>query len=200
MQRLLPAAEAYGLRSPGSPLAAEAQRRHEASHEGQGYCEVRLYLQRFLPAELQRHRRGPDSLAQLTLVRLAVLRSVLAEVTNAAKTSNPMKTDVQMLGLLRKRTQSAKEAISEFQNAKRDDLAEKEQAQVSVLEEYASTVKTMGEDEITQILQTTIGDLRTGGAEPNIGQVSKELYKPGGALDGKTVDRAQVVTLLKGML
>ena len=39
--------------------------------------------------------------------RLNVLRALLADVTNSAKTSNPIKTDMQLLSLLRKRAAAA---------------------------------------------------------------------------------------------
>jgi len=132
--------------------------------------------------------------------RLAVLRSVLAEVMNAAKTDKPMKTDMQLVALLRKKAQSSKDAIKEFEDAKRPDLVEKENGQVTVLEEYASSVKTMEEDELKTILSKTIGIMRTNGQSVNVGQLSKELYKPDGPLDGKPVDRAVVNTLIKAML
>ena len=132
--------------------------------------------------------------------RLAVLRAVLAEVTNAAKTDKPIKQDMQLVALLKKRAQASKDAVKEFESAKRPDLVEKENAQVTVLEEYASSVKTMDEDELRSILQTTIGNMRTEGQNPTIGLVSKELYKPGGSLEDKPVDKSLVTGLIKGML
>ena len=60
--------------------------------------------------------------------RLNVLRGLLAEVTNAAKTAQPLDSDMKLLGLLRKRTSAANQAAKEFSDAGRQDLTEKERA------------------------------------------------------------------------
>lgn len=132
--------------------------------------------------------------------RLNVLRGVLAEVTNASKTNNPLKTDIQLLGLLRKRAQASREIAADAQKGNRADIVERENAQVAVIEEYAAGVETMGEDDVKSVLQETIGKIKTEGGSPNIGSILKEVFKSGGPFDGKPVDRAQVSTLVKGML
>ena len=74
----------------------------------------------------------------INTARLNVIRGLLAEVTNASKTSSPYTSDVHLMKLLRKRTEASKAAAHEFESAKRDDLRDKELAQVAVLEEYAA--------------------------------------------------------------
>ncbi len=70
--------------------------------------------------------------------RLTVLRSILASTLNASKTAKPIQTDAQLVALLRKTASSSQEALDEFRSAGRDDLADKESAQIKVLEEYVS--------------------------------------------------------------
>jgi len=83
--------------------------------------------------------------------RLSVLRAVLAAVVNASKTDAPIKTDVQLVVLLRKSAAKSREAAAEARMAGREDLAEKEEAQAKILEEYA---------ESSSVRELTVDDLR----------------------------------------
>ena len=138
--------------------------------------------------------------AKKTFRRLNVLRAILAETTNASKTSSPYKTDVQLLSLLRKRAAASRLASQEFSAANRDDLRQKEDAQIAVLEEYASGVDTIGQEEMTEVVTRVIGKMRTDGHTVNAGTVLKAIFAPGGELDGKPVEKAEVARIVKGML
>ena len=105
-----------------------------------------------------------------------------------------------MLSLLRKRAAASKAASEEFSAANRDDLREKEDAQIAVLEEYASGVDTVGQEEITEAVTRIIGQMRTDGHTVNAGTVLKAMFAPGGELDGKPVEKAEVARIAKGML
>lgn len=131
--------------------------------------------------------------------RLNVLRTLLAEVSNSAKTSNPIKSDLQLLSILRKRAAAAKSAGDEAKAAGREDLMEKEQQQAAVMDEYAGSVETMGEDEIREAVKVVVDGLGEGGAK-NMGQVLKQVIGPGGSLEGKPVDRAEVARIVKQVL
>jgi uncharacterized protein YqeY len=129
--------------------------------------------------------------------RLNVLRTILAEVTNSAKTSSPIKSDMQLLSLLRKRAAAAKTAGDEFKAAGRDDLVEKEEQQAAVMEEYAGSVETLSESDIKDAILKAV----EGASEKqNMGQVLKKILGPGGSLEGKSVDRATVARIVKQVL
>ncbi|MCJ1370708.1 hypothetical protein MMC20_001921 [Loxospora ochrophaea] len=132
--------------------------------------------------------------------RLNVLRGLLAETTNAAKTSSPIKTDIQVLSLLKKRASASRMATQQFRSAKREDLVDNEMAQIAVLEEYTSDIYVIGEEEITKAATDVIGKMRADGMNPNPGVVMKDLVKPGGELYGKPVEGAEVVRIIKGLL
>lgn len=134
------------------------------------------------------------------LHRLSVLRGLFAETTNAAKTSSPIKTDIQLLGLLRKRAAASKAAAEEFASANRDDLRQKELSQAAIMDEYASSVETTHESEIIEAIQEVLGKLRTDGISANTGRVLKELLRPGGLLAEKPVEKAEVAKLVKGLV
>jgi hypothetical protein len=135
--------------------------------------------------------------------RLNVLRGLLAEVTNAAKTNNPVRTDMQLLSMLKKRAATAKQASGEFKSAGRDDLVEKEEDQVKVLEEYAGDVKTLSTDDIRDAVMKTVDEAKAQQSAPgkiNMGDILKRLLAPGGILDGKPVEKAEVARIVKEVL
>jgi len=122
---------------------------------------------------------------------------LISETNNAAKTSSPIQTDIQLLSLIRKRAAAAKEAAQQFAQADRPDLKEKEDAQIAILEEYAGHVKTLSVDEVEAIIAKEISAMKEAGKKMEIGQVLKALFAPGGALDGKPADRKEVAGLVK---
>ncbi|KAJ9620637.1 hypothetical protein H2203_007846 [Taxawa tesnikishii (nom. ined.)] len=132
--------------------------------------------------------------------RLNVVRNILAEVNNSAKTNSPIQTDMQVLGLLRKRTTAAQTAAKEFSDAGRSDLKESEDAQIAIMDEYAGSVQTMGKEEIKDVVTRTVDQLRGTGGKVPAGEVMKRLLAPGGDLDGKNVEKAEVAKAVKEVL
>jgi uncharacterized protein YqeY len=134
--------------------------------------------------------------------RLNVLRGILAEVTNAAKTAQPLDSDMKLVSLLRKRSSAASQAGAEFAGAGRADLKEKEDAAIKVLEEYAGSVETVGEDYIKEVVQSTIDAIKAEavGAKVVMGDVLKKLLAPGGAFEGKAVEKSQVAKAVRQFL
>lgn len=124
--------------------------------------------------------------------RLNALKALLADVTNASKTSKPITTDMHVLSLLRKRSSAAKEAAQSFQDASRPDLKEKEDAQAKVFNEYVGEVETIGDEEIAAAVKSVVEDLRSKGEKTDKGTVLKRLIGPGGTFDGKPVEKAAV--------
>jgi len=104
---------------------------------------------------------------------------MIAELTNKEKEGKPVEEqDVHKVffGMLRKR----EEAIEEFIKAKRDDLAEKEKAEMEIIKEFLP--KQMSEEEIRKEARMIIAEV---GAKDmkSMGQVMGILTKK---LTGKT--------------
>jgi uncharacterized protein YqeY len=131
--------------------------------------------------------------------RLAVLRSLLNQTMNASKTSNPINTDIQMLALIRKSVSAGRAAQEEFKGAGRIDLAEKEEHQVKIMEEYAGCVEIMGEDEIKNAVQGVVDAMRSEGAKLQMGDVLKKVLSPE-VLGDKPVERGGVAKIVKQIL
>lgn len=126
--------------------------------------------------------------------RLSVLRSVLADITNLSKTSSPVKDDLALLSLLRKRIGSAKGAVEEFQKANRTDLVAKEQKQVDILEEYASGVKTVDIEQVRTAVKSAIETLKANGGKVVLPEILKCAMA---SLEGQPVQKSEVVRLVK---
>ena len=107
---------------------------------------------------------------------------------------------MQVLSLLRKKAQASKTASQEFAEAKRDDLKQKQDAEIAILDEYAGEVETMSEDDISQAVGEAVKSMESSGAKMNAGMVLKELFKSGGRLEDKPVEKAQVAAIVKRRL
>jgi uncharacterized protein len=108
---------------------------------------------------------------------------------------------MQVLSILRKKLSASKAASQEFADAKRDDLKQKQDAEIAVLDEYAGQVETFSEDRISEVVEEVVKTMEgSSSAKVNAGLVLKELFKPGGALQDKPVEKAQVAAIVKRRL
>ena len=102
-----------------------------------------------------------------------------------------------MLKIIQRRVKSSEAAVEEFQSAKRDDLKDREVAQIAVLETYIDS-NVMGENDITRAIQDVISRMRLEEKIVNQGSVMKSLVGPGGTLENQPVDTQIVSSLVKG--
>ena len=116
--------------------------------------------------------------------RLAVLRSIITASLNASKTANPIRTDVQLVTLLRKSQRSCLDAAEEFKAAGREDLAGKEEEQARIAEEYVagSGVQVLGEAELKAMVEKAVEAAKAAGvtSKAMIGDVMKRLGEADG--------------------
>lgn len=131
--------------------------------------------------------------------RLSVLRSLLTQTLNASKTSNPINTDMQMLALLRKSASASRAASEEFKGAGRADLAEKEDLQVKIMEEYAGGVETMSDEQIRGAVEEVLVKMKAEGTKIQVGDLLKRVFAPE-VLGGKPVEKADVARIARQIL
>lgn len=149
-----------------------------------------------LKGDLKTAMRAKDA------ARLTVLRSIFSATLNASKTANPIVTDAQLVALLRKTARASEDASAEFKAAKRDDLVEKEQEQINILNEYVSGsgVQVASEDELKTIVAGVVTALTSEGSiagKVRFGDVMKQLLAPSGPLNGKSVEKADLARIVK---
>ncbi|KAI1845729.1 hypothetical protein JX265_000092 [Neoarthrinium moseri] len=149
-----------------------------------------------LKGDLKTAMRAKDT------ARLAVLRSILSATLNASKTDKPITTDAQLVALLRKTTRASEDASAEFKDAGREDLVAKEQEQISILKGYVSEsgVEVVGEDELRTVVAGVVTAMTSEGevqGKAKLGDVMKKLLSPGGPLEGKSIEKAQLAKVVK---
>lgn len=136
--------------------------------------------------------------------RLSVLRAILAATLNASKTSSPIKTDAQLVALLRRTVRSSEEAVVDFRTAGRQDLIDTEEAQIRVLEEYitGSGISILGAAELRQVAGPVVEAVAKQGVEEKSlqGLVMKTLLAADGPLPGKQFEKAKLVQVVKALL
>ncbi|KAF2789035.1 hypothetical protein K505DRAFT_328526 [Melanomma pulvis-pyrius CBS 109.77] len=124
--------------------------------------------------------------------RLNVLRSVLASITNASKTSTPITLPSHLYTLLSKQISASTKAISEFEAANRDDLVQKEKTQVEILEGYRNGIESLGKEDLDVILK----GLAKEGAELKFGELMKRAQAE---IKGRPYDTQYLVEKLKAL-
>ena len=106
---------------------------------------------------------------------------------------------MQMLALLRKTANASRAASEEFTGAGRQDLADKEDLQLKIMEEYAGGVETMGEDQIREAVQEIIAKMKAESAKMQMGDVLKRVFAPE-ALGDKPVEKGDVARIVKQVM
>jgi uncharacterized protein YqeY len=114
---------------------------------------------------------------------LTVIRSLQADIINASKTAKPIATDGALYALIQKQIKAITTAIQEFEAAKRDDLVQKEQAQLDVLRGYADEIPKVEESELDGMIEGALEGLEEG--KRNIGSVMGKIM---GGLKGRPAD------------
>jgi hypothetical protein len=117
--------------------------------------------------------------------RRDTLRMVIAAAQNAAKDKRAPLSDEEALDVLTMEVKMRRESIEAFQAADRQDLADKEQAEVDILGLYLP--EQLGEDEVRALVQEAVAS--TGAAsQRDMGRVMGQLMpQVKGRADGKLV-------------
>jgi uncharacterized protein len=118
--------------------------------------------------------------------RVEVLRFVLAGVQNAQKEKNVKQpgvalTDDEVVALLQKEAKRRKEAVELFRQGKREDLVEKEEADLVVIAEYLPA--ELSREEIEKI----VSDLHGQGFDEFNTLMREAMKVLKGRADGKVV-------------
>lgn len=132
--------------------------------------------------------------------KLNVIKAILNQVTSSAKTQAPIKSDMQLLALLRKKIAASQISSKAFQDAGRQDLKEREDAEIAILDHYAANIETMDPDEVRIIVATMIDQEKSAGRKLTMGDILPKLIGPGGPLQGQPVEKSLLARLVKEKL
>ena len=127
--------------------------------------------------------------------RLSTLRMILADIQRKEKEKGLAVTDETVVQILQSMVRKRKEAIEQFRKGGRDELAEKEQREIAVIEGYLP--EQLSEDDISDAAREAITALGVSGPR-EMGKVMGVLVKKlGGRADGGTISRIVKAELQK---
>ena len=125
---------------------------------------------------------------------LSALRSLHAQIKDATVNAGKEESDDIVIAVVGKAIKQRKDSIEQFESGGRQDLADKEAAEVSLLEKYQPA--QLGEAEIEALVQKVIQATGAAGKQ-DMGKVMKDLMpEVKGKADGKLVN--QIVMKLLG--
>jgi len=127
-------------------------------------------------------------------LRTTTLRMIKSAIKNVeiAKRGKGELTEEDILGVLSTMVKQRRESVEQYQKANRPDLADKENKEIEVIQEYLP--KQLSTEEVDEIIKSTIQEAGISGAK-DMGRLMKELMpKLKGKADGKLVsDRVKVI-------
>ncbi len=126
-------------------------------------------------------------------VRLGTIRLMLAAIKQREVDERIVLDDQQVIVVLDKMLKQRRESIRQYREASRDDLAEVEEAEVLVIQEFLPQELT--ENEINDMVKSAIADSSANSIK-DMGKVMA-ILKP--AMQGRA-DMAVVSTKIKAML
>ena len=147
-----------------------------------------MSLQNNIQSDIADAMRGKDPL------RLGVLRMMKTAVKN--KEVEKMKTleEAEVLAVFNTLVKQRKDSVEQFRKGGREDLAQKEEAEIKVIEQYLPA--SASEEDIRRAIDEAIQE--TGAASmKDMGRVMKATQL---RLAGKTVDGARVSQMVKEKL
>lgn len=128
-----------------------------------------------------------DAMKSKDQVRVRTLRMILTTIRNIEVEKMKEATDEDVIDALQKEAKKRREAIEQYEKAGRNDLADEERKELSVIEKYLP--EQMSEEEIKGLAKEIIEQLGASTVK-DLGKIMKEIMpKVKGRADGKLVNR-----------
>jgi len=147
-----------------------------------------MKLQDKIQNDITEAMRGKDSL------RLSVLRMMKSAVKNKEIEKMQSLEEPEVLGVFNTLLKQRKDSIEQFRKGGREELAQKEEAEVKIIEEYLPAAAS--DDDVKQAIEEAI---RESGAS-SMKEMGKVMAAAKTKLAGKTIDGARVSQLVKERL
>ena len=149
-----------------------------------------MSLQEKLNTDLKAAMRARDEL------RLLVLRSVLSSMNYAEIAKQKKLDDGGVIEVIGKEIKQRRESIEAYDKGNRQDLSDKEKAELAILQEYMPA--QMSREEITAIVEKVIAEVDAKGPGDKGRVMQKLMPQVKGKADGNEVNG--IVTGLLGKL
>jgi uncharacterized protein YqeY len=147
-----------------------------------------MSIQEKIQAHLSDAMRSKDSL------RLSVLRMMKTAVKNKEVEKMKPLEEAEAIAILNTLVKQRKDSIEQFRKGGREELAQKEEAEIKIIEEYLPAAAS--EDDIRRAIEDAVQE--TGASSiKDMGKVMKAALA---RLAGKTADGSRVSQLVKEKL
>jgi uncharacterized protein YqeY len=135
-----------------------------------------------------------DAMRNKDQLRLSVLRMMKSAVKlREVEKMKPLEEN-EVIGVLTTLVKQRKDSVEQFRRGGREELAQKEEAEIKIIEEYLPAAAS--EDDIRRAIEEAVAE--TGASSmKDMGKVMKAAL---GRLAGKTADGARVSQLVKEKL
>lgn len=141
-----------------------------------------MTLSKRLEDDMKAALKGGDA-ARLSVLRMVISAVKMIEIEKNVKDL----ADADVLQVLQKQAKQRRESIAQFEKGNRHDLADKEAAELKMLESYMP--KQLSEEELLAIIKDAVTEA-SASARSDLGKVMKVLMpKVAGKADGKTVNQ-----------
>jgi len=127
--------------------------------------------------------------------RLWVIRMVRARIQNAEIAQQKTLDDSDVLGLIAKEARERRESIAEFKKGNRQDLVEKEEAELAILVQYLP--QQISRDEVVAAARQVIAEVGAKGPGDKGKVMPKLIAQLKGKAEGREINEV-VTELLKG--
>ena len=135
-----------------------------------------------------------DAMRSKDQLRLSVLRMMKSAVKNKEIDKMKALDEAEVIAVLNTLVNQRKDSVEQFRKGGREELAQKEEAEIKVIEEYLPAAAS--EDEIRQAVEEAVQE--TGAS--SIKDMGKVMKATMARLSGKTADGSRVSQLVKEKL
>ena len=126
-------------------------------------------------------------------LKCLVIRGAIAAITNAEKAKMKELDNADMLGVIAKQVKQCKESIEAFKQGNRQDLVDKEAAEMAILEKYLP--EQLPREEIVSIAKAVIAEVDAQGPQDKGKVMGRLMPQLKGKADGGVIN-AVVTELL----
>src|SRR2546421_9592216 len=126
--------------------------------------------------------------------RTSTLRMVKAAITNREKEGGGDISDEDVLKLLRSQVKQRRDSVEQYQKGGRQDLADKEQVEITIIEAYLP--QAASQEEVDQAVAAAITDVNASSMKDMGGVMKAAMAK----LAGKNADGKMVSETVKAKL
>ncbi len=129
----------------------------------------------------------------VALNTVRMLKSAIKNVAIEKGGADAELTDVEIVAVIRKEVKKRQDSVEQFQKGGREELVERENAEIAVLNKYLP--QALSEDELAKLIDEAVEKIGAT-SRKEMGQVMKLLQETtGGRADGKALSQAVMAKL-----